>query len=47
MGRKSFAKDHNIDIDHDEMTVEEFIKLTENAYGGGTIRKLREAYAKE
>lgn len=44
MGRKAFAKDHNIDIEHDKMTVEEFIKLTENAYGGETIRKLREAY---
>lgn len=47
MGRKAFAKDHNIDIEHDKMTVEEFIKLTENAYGGETIKKLREAYAEE
>lgn len=47
MGRKAFAKDHNIDLEHDELTIEEFITLTENAYGGETIRKLREAYAKE
>ncbi len=47
MGRKAFAKDHNIDIDHDKMTVEEFVKLTEDAYVGGTIRKLRGAYAEE
>ena len=44
MGRKAFAKDHNIDIDHDKMTVEEFVKLTEDAYGGGTIRKLKDEY---
>lgn len=44
MGRKQFARDHNIDIEHDKITVEEFIKLTENAYGGETIKKLREAY---
>lgn len=44
MGRKAFARDHGIDIERDEMTVEEFIKLTENAYGGETIKKLREAY---
>lgn len=44
MGRKQFARDHNIDLEHDKMTVEEFIKLTENAYGGETIKKLREAY---
>ena len=44
MGRKQFARDHNIDLEHDELTVEEFIKLTESAYGGETIKKLREAY---
>ena len=44
MGRKQFAKDHNIDIDHDEMTAEEFIEITKNAYGGEVIKKLREAY---
>ena len=44
MGRKQFARDHNIDIDHDKMTVEEFIEITKNAYGGGVIKRLREAY---
>ena len=44
MGRKAFAKDHNIDIDHDKMTVEEFIEITKNAYGGEVIKRLREAY---
>lgn len=45
MGRKSFAKkNHNIDIDNDLMTVKEFINLTENAYGGDIIRKLKGVY---
>ena len=42
-GRKSFVKDRGLDIDG-ETTVTEFIKLTENAYGGGTIKKLKKAY---
>ncbi len=41
MGRRSFARDHNIDLDKDEFTVNEFIMLTENSYGGATIKKLR------
>ena len=44
MGRKSFAKSHNIDIDNDMMTVKEFTKLTENAYCGDVIRELKGAY---
>lgn len=43
MGRKAFALDHGIDLDG-SMTVEEFITLTENAYGGHIIKKLRSAY---
>ena len=46
MGRKSFAKNHNIDIDNDVMTVKEFIKLTENAYCGEVIKELKESYRK-
>ena len=42
-GRKAFAKNHNIDL-AGEMTVSEFIKLTENNYGGETIRKLKDFY---
>ena len=41
MGRQQFAKDHNVDLDG-EMTVEEFIKLTENSFGGDIIKKLEE-----
>jgi len=40
MGRKSFARDHCINLDKDEFTVNEFIELTKNSYGGETIRKL-------
>ena len=43
MGRQSFARDHEIDIEHDMMTPEEFIDLTKNAYGGSIIRQLKEA----
>ncbi len=44
MGREQFAKDHGIDVEHGSMTPEEFIRLTQNAYGGGIIRKLKEHY---
>lgn len=44
MGRKSFATNHNINIDKDMFTVEEFIELTENAYCGDIIKQLRESY---
>lgn len=39
MGRQQFAKDHGIDLDG-EMTVEEFIDLTKNSFGGDIIKKL-------
>jgi hypothetical protein len=42
MGRKTFAKDNGIDIESDSFTVEEFIKLTKNSYGGSVIRQLAE-----
>ena len=48
MGRSEFAKRHGYRLTDDELlTVEEFIKLTENSYGGSVIRKLREAYKEE
>ena len=40
MGRKSFAKGHGIDIEHGMMTVEKFIQLTKNAYGGDVIKEI-------
>lgn len=41
MGRQQFAKDHDVDLEG-EMTVEEFIALTKNAFGGEIIRQLEE-----
>ena len=39
MGRKAFAKDHGIDVENGTMTLEEFLELTKDAYGGDVIRK--------
>ena len=39
-GRESFAKDHEIDLDKDEMTVYDFIELTKNYYNGNIIKKI-------
>ena len=41
MGRKQFAKDHGVDLEG-KMTVEEFIALTKNAFGGEIIKRLEE-----
>lgn len=41
MGRQQFAKDHDVDLEG-EMTVAEFIALTEDSFGGDIIRKLEE-----
>ena len=43
LGRHQFAKDHGVDRDG-EMTVEEFIALTKNAFGGDIIKRLEENY---
>ena len=42
MGRQQFAKYHGVDLDG-EMTVEEFIALTKNAFGGNIIKRLEES----
>nr|DAG72195.1 MAG TPA: hypothetical protein [Caudoviricetes sp.] len=44
MGRKAFAKQHNIDIENDEMTVKEFIDITKDSFGGNVIQKLEKKY---
>lgn len=44
MGRNEFVAQHSIDLDG-STTPEEFIRLTEHAYGGDVIRKLRNFYA--
>lgn len=46
-GRKAFARDRGIDVDAAEYTVNEFIALTEGAYGREIIKQLKEAWAKE
>ena len=40
MGRKQFARDHGVDLEHGMMTLTEFLKLTKDAYGGDVIRKV-------
>ena len=43
-GRKSFCQERGIDIEKDELTVEEFIKLTINSYGSDIIKQLKQSY---
>lgn len=43
MGREAFVKRHGIDLDK-TYTVEEFIELTEDDYGGEIIKNLKERY---
>lgn len=40
MGRDNFAEYNNIDVKNDKMTVQEFIKLTQNSFGGNVIKQL-------
>lgn len=42
-GRNAFVKDRGLTLGG-ETTVTDFINLTENAYGGSTIRKLKDLY---
>ena len=44
MGRKAFAEQHGIDVENGTMTPEQFISLTENAYGSEIIRQLKEMW---
>lgn len=45
MGRRQFAAEHGLEALDGKRTVESFIELTKNAYGGQVIRRLAEAYA--
>ncbi len=47
MGRKVFCKNHGINIEKDNMTVKEFIELTENDFGGSVIKKIKECMKNE
>ena len=46
MGRNEFISNKGLALDG-ETTVERFVELTKNAYGGSTIRKLPAAYGEE
>lgn len=39
-GRMSFARSHDIDLENDTFTIEEFVSLCKDSYGGETIKKL-------
>ena len=43
MGRESFVKNHGLSLE-DEYTVEQFIKLCINDYGGNVISELKKAW---
>ena len=43
-GRNAFVKDRGLTL-NGETTITEFIRLTENAYGGGIIKALKKAYS--
>ena len=44
-GRREFARQHDVDIDSDEMTPEEFFALTRDSYGGSIIRQAEKQFA--
>ncbi|MBQ8004396.1 MAG: hypothetical protein IJ299_04820 [Oscillospiraceae bacterium] len=43
-GRTAFVKDLGADLENDMYTVDEFITLTENAYGGSVIQALKDRW---
>nr|DAO44172.1 MAG TPA: neurotoxin [Caudoviricetes sp.] len=44
-GRREFARQHDVDIESDEPTPEEFFALTRDSYGSSIIRQTEEAFA--
>lgn len=44
-GRREFARQHDVDIDRDELTPEEFFALTRDSYGGSIIRQTEKEFA--
>ena len=42
MGRNSFVKNGGYDLENDTFTVQEFIDITKNAFGGDVIKQLEE-----
>ena len=43
MGRESFVRNHDLDV-NDMFTVDEFISICENDYGGDVIKKLKKRF---
>ena len=43
-GRESFCKNHGINLDEDMFSIDDFIKLTCNDFGGTVIKKLAKVY---
>ena len=43
MGRKSFVKNGGYDLENDTFTVQEFIDITKNDFGGDVIKQLEQA----
>ena len=44
-GRREFARQHDVDINRDELTPEEFFELTRDSYGGNIIRQAEKEFA--
>ena len=44
LGRENFCSNHDINMDTDQFTMDEFIALTINSYGGETIKRLKEKW---
>ena len=44
MGRENFCKERGINIEEDSFTIEEFVELTKDSYGGDIIKQILEAY---
>ena len=44
MGRENFCNEQGINIEEDSFTIEEFVKLTKDSYGGDIIKQILEAY---
>ena len=43
-GRREFARQHDVDINRDELTPEEFFALTRDSYCGSIIRQTEEVF---
>lgn len=42
MGRNAFIKNGGYDLENDTFTVQEFINITQNDFGGDVIKQLEE-----